>query len=118
MFTEATCANCHKVEDVGRHVGPDLSRLVDRSPRSLLVDTIDPNRVVDHRFIEYTVVTTNGLQISGMLFDESGDSITLADLKGELQLSCGRIWTSWSATTARKCRRVWRPTARYSRWPI
>ena len=86
VFTEATCANCHKVEDVGRHVGPDLSRLVDRSPRTLLVDTIDPNRVVDHRFIEYTAVSTNGLQISGMLFDETGDRITLADLKGELHV--------------------------------
>ena len=83
VFIEATCANCHKVEDVGRHIGPDLSRLVDRSPRTLLVDTIDPNRLVDHQFIEYSVVTTNGLQISGMLFDEAADSITLADLKGE-----------------------------------
>jgi putative heme-binding domain-containing protein len=83
VFTEATCANCHKVEDVGRHVGPDLSRLVDKSPYSLLVDTLDPNRVVDHRFMEYTAVTANGLQISGMLFDEAADSITLADLKGE-----------------------------------
>ena len=71
---------------MGRHIGPDLSRQVDRSPRTLLVDTIDPNRGVDHQFLEYSVVTTNGLQISGMLFDESGDSITLADLKGELQI--------------------------------
>lgn len=86
VFSEATCANCHKVEDVGRHIGPDLSRLVDRSPRTLLVDTIDPNRVVDHQFLEYTVVTTTGLQSSGMLFDESSDRITLADLKGELQV--------------------------------
>ena len=86
VFVEATCPNCHKAEDVGRHIGPDLSRLVDRSPRSLLVDTIDPNRVVDHRFIEYTAVTTAGLQVSGMLFDETGDSLTLADLKGELRV--------------------------------
>lgn len=86
VFVEATCANCHQVEDVGRHIGPDLSRLVDRSPRTLLVDTIDPNRVVDHRFIEYTAVSVSGLQISGMLFDESGDNITLADLKGELHV--------------------------------
>lgn len=85
VFVEATCANCHKVEDVGRHIGPDLSGLVDRSPHTLLVDTIDPNRVVDHRFMEYTAVTTTGLQVSGMLFDESGDSLTLADLKGELR---------------------------------
>lgn len=86
VFVEATCANCHKVEDVGRHIGPDLSRLVDRSPRSLLVDTIDPNRLVEHQFIEYTAVTTTGLQVSGMLFDETGNSLTLADLKGELRV--------------------------------
>lgn len=86
VFVEATCANCHKVEDVGRHIGPDLSRLVDRSPRGLMVDTIDPNRVVDHRFIEYTAVTNTGLQVSGMLFDETGNSLTLADLKGELRV--------------------------------
>jgi putative heme-binding domain-containing protein len=86
IFTEATCANCHMLEGVGRHVGPDLSQLVDRSLRSLLVDTIDPNRVVDHRFIEYTVVTASGQQVSGMLFDEEEDSITLADANGELRM--------------------------------
>lgn len=85
-FTEATCSNCHKLEGVGRHVGPDLSRLGDRSPRSLLVDTIAPNRVVDHRFIEYTAITTGGQQVSGMWFDEEEDSITLADANGELRV--------------------------------
>jgi putative heme-binding domain-containing protein len=85
VFVEATCANCHKVEDVGRHIGPDLARLADRAPCTLLVDTIDPNRVVDHRFIEYTAVTTTGLQVSGMLFDENEDRLLLADLKGELR---------------------------------
>jgi putative heme-binding domain-containing protein len=83
VFVEATCANCHQVEDVGRHIGPDLSRLVDRSPRTLLIDTVDPNRVVEHRFHEYTAVTTTGLLVSGLLFDETGDGLTLADLKGE-----------------------------------
>lgn len=84
VFTEATCANCHQIEDVGRHIGPDLSRLVDRTPRRLLIDTIDPNRVVEHPYIEYTVVTTDGRPISGLLFDETEDQITLADGRGDL----------------------------------
>jgi putative heme-binding domain-containing protein len=84
LFTEATCANCHQVEDIGRHIGPDLSQLVDRSPRTLLIDTIDPNRVVEHRYIEYTVVTASGLLISGLLVDESEDRLTLADGQGNL----------------------------------
>ena len=50
---------------------------------NLLVDTIDPNRVVDHRFIEFTALTASGLQISGMLLEETEDGITLADVKGE-----------------------------------
>ena len=83
IFTEATCANCHKLDDVGRHIGPDLSRLVDKSPRTLLVDTIDPNRVVDHRFVEYTLLTSEGLQIAGLLLDEASDHLTLADVNGE-----------------------------------
>ena len=83
VFIEATCANCHKLQDVGRHVGTDLSRLVDRSLRTLLIDTLDPNRIVDHRFLEYTICTTQGRLITGMMLDESSNSITLADAKGE-----------------------------------
>jgi putative heme-binding domain-containing protein len=85
LFTEATCANCHQVEDVGRHIGPDLNRLVDRSPRTLLIHTVDPNRVVEHRYIEYTVVTASGLLISGLLLDESEFQLTLADGQGNLR---------------------------------
>jgi len=83
MFTEATCADCHKLQDVGKHVGPDLRTLVDKSPRALLVAIVDPNRALEDRFIEYIVVTTDGLQLSGMLQEETGNSITLADVKGE-----------------------------------
>ena len=83
MFQEATCANCHKLDGVGRDIGSDLSRLIDKSRQSLLIHTIDPNRVVPHRFLEYTVLTQQGRVFSGMLLDESQDSITLADVNGE-----------------------------------
>ncbi|NQU21744.1 MAG: c-type cytochrome [Candidatus Nealsonbacteria bacterium] len=83
MFTEATCADCHKLEDVGKHVGPDLRTLVDKSADALLVATIDPNRALEDRFVEYTAITTDGLQINGLLLEETGNSVTLADVKGE-----------------------------------
>ena len=85
VFTEATCAQCHRVEDLGRHIGPDLSQLADRSPRALLIHTIDPNRVVERQYIEYTILTEHGLFISGFLFDETEDCIRLADGQGELK---------------------------------
>ena len=83
VFEEATCSNCHRLDGVGQDVALDLSRLTEKSSRSLLVHTIDPNRVVDHRYLEYTVVTDDGLQITGMMLDEATDSITFADIQGK-----------------------------------
>ena len=86
LFEETTCSNCHKLDGVGRHVALDLSRLTNKSPRSLLVHTIDPNRLVEHRYLEYTVLTDDGLQIVGMMLDEATDSITVADTEGKEHL--------------------------------
>jgi len=83
VFQEVTCASCHQLDGVGRDIGSDLSRLIDNSPRSLLIHTIDPNRVVPHRFLEYTALTQQGQAFSGMLLDETQNSITLADVNGE-----------------------------------
>jgi putative heme-binding domain-containing protein len=87
VFEEATCAKCHKVGTLGRDIGgPDLTRLIDKSPRSLLVHTIDPNRVVDHRFLEYTALTVEGRIVAGLMFDETEDCITLADGNDEFTI--------------------------------
>ena len=32
MFVEATCSTCHRFQDVGTRIGPDLETLIDRSP--------------------------------------------------------------------------------------
>lgn len=85
VFDEATCANCHKLNEVGRHVGPDLARLIDRSPRTLLLDTVDPNRLLNHAYVDYTLITSQGQPLAGMLYEESGADITLADADGKLQ---------------------------------
>ena len=86
VFEDATCSNCHKLDGIGRDLTVDLSRLMDKSPRSMLAHTIDPNRRVDHRYLEYTVVTADGLFIVGMMLNEATDSITFADTKGEEHL--------------------------------
>ncbi|MBL8825906.1 MAG: c-type cytochrome [Planctomycetaceae bacterium] len=75
------CAACHKLGEVGHPIGPDLMALTDKSPRSLLVALLDPNRAVEAKYLTYTAVTTAGVTHTGMLVDESGGSITL--LAGE-----------------------------------
>jgi putative heme-binding domain-containing protein len=86
MFVEATCATCHRFHDVGTRIGPDLETLIDRSPKTLLAAVIDPNRACIDRYVEHVTVTNNGLTHAGMLLEETSNSITLVDLKGETKV--------------------------------
>jgi putative heme-binding domain-containing protein len=77
------CAACHRLEDSGNPVGPDLATLTNRSPEALLVAILDPNRAVEDKFLAYTAVARDGRVTSGMLVGEAGGAITLqtADAK-------------------------------------
>ena len=76
------CATCHRLEETGTDIGPDLLALTDRSPETLLVAILDPNRAVEPRFVEYSAVTQAGRVFSGIIAAETGNSITLIDAQG------------------------------------
>jgi putative heme-binding domain-containing protein len=77
------CAACHRLGEVGHEVGPDLASVGDKSPQGLLVAILDPNRAVEARYINYTATTKNGLTFTGVLANESGNSITLIEPEGK-----------------------------------
>jgi putative membrane-bound dehydrogenase-like protein len=78
MLFRKTCATCHRLEEHGVEVGPDLlSALRNKTPEALLVDILDPSREVDPRYIDYVVTLTNGKQLSGMIAAETAASVTL-----------------------------------------
>jgi putative heme-binding domain-containing protein len=76
VFTKV-CAACHKLGDVGVHVGPDLAALTNRTRDYLLQEILDPNRNVDSRYVEYQAITKNMRTVSGILVGETATSITL-----------------------------------------
>ena len=78
-----SCAACHKLGDVGNIVGPDLASVGDKSPQGLLVAILDPNRVVEARYVNFIARTTNGQTFSGVLAGETGNSITLLAIDGK-----------------------------------
>ncbi len=82
VFTKR-CATCHRLRGIGKHVGPDLTALTDKSPAAMLVAILDPNRAVEDKFRDYVALTIDGRQITGMITSETGTSITLtgADAK-------------------------------------
>jgi putative heme-binding domain-containing protein len=72
------CASCHRLEEVGNEVGPDLlSALRTKTPETLLADIFDPSKEVDPRFINYLVTLRDGRSLTGMIAAESANSITL-----------------------------------------
>jgi putative membrane-bound dehydrogenase-like protein len=73
-----TCAACHRLENEGTEVGPDLlSALRNKTPETLLIDILDPSREVDPRYINYVVTNKAGRVFTGMIAAETASSITL-----------------------------------------
>jgi len=74
---EERCATCHALGGVGHVVGPDLAALTDKSPRGLLAAILDPNQVVEEKYMAYEVTTADWLSLAGILQEETASSITL-----------------------------------------
>jgi putative membrane-bound dehydrogenase-like protein len=73
-----TCATCHRLENEGVEVGPDLlSALRNKTPETLLVDILDPSREVDPRYLNYVVIDKSDRVFTGMIAAETASSLTL-----------------------------------------
>jgi putative heme-binding domain-containing protein len=78
-----TCAACHQIGEEGKKVGPQLDGIGIRGLDRLLEDTLDPNRNVDAAFRSTTILTIDGQVLTGLLRSEEGQTLVLADSKGE-----------------------------------
>ena len=79
------CIACHVLEGVGNAIGPDLAALTDRSPDSMLVAILDPNRAVEDKYVNYAISTKEGTQLLGLISEESAGGITLRAADGSEQ---------------------------------
>jgi putative heme-binding domain-containing protein len=78
MVFKKNCSTCHRLQNVGVEVGPDLlAALRNKTPDTLLVDILDPSREVDPRYINYYVTTKAGRSFTGMISAETASSVTL-----------------------------------------
>jgi putative membrane-bound dehydrogenase-like protein len=72
------CATCHRLENEGHDVGPDLrSTIRGKSGEYLLIAILDPSREVDPRYLNYIVTTKTGQMITGLIASETSSSLTL-----------------------------------------
>ncbi len=71
------CAGCHRLEDHGHDIGPNLATIRHRSADEVMTHILDPNREVGPNFMQYVVTTDDGRISTGVIVDETATSVTL-----------------------------------------
>ncbi len=75
MFGAASCFACHRFDNQGGSVGPDLTILSGRfSPRDILESVMEPNKQISDQYGSVQIVTTDGKVVNGRIINLAGDS--------------------------------------------
>jgi putative membrane-bound dehydrogenase-like protein len=78
------CLKCHSVRGSGGQIGPDLSVIGKKASRENLFESIlYPSKAVADQFLNWQIETTKGLSLSGLIVEETADSVTLRDGNGK-----------------------------------
>ncbi len=76
------CSACHQLEGVGRPIGANLKGIRSRGMASVLLNILDPNREVKPEFLAYTLLTTDGRTVAGMIGSETANDLVIRQLDG------------------------------------
>lgn len=79
---EKNCTACHKLENVGNAVGPDLASIKNRGLESVMENILDPNREVLPQYFTYTLTTDDGVTLTGMITAETANTVTIRKADG------------------------------------
>jgi len=76
MFAVALCNRCHRLGEEGGAIGPDLSSASARYSRKDLVDAIvNPSRVIDEKYRDTRILTSDGEFLVGQLAGGDKDQL-------------------------------------------
>jgi putative membrane-bound dehydrogenase-like protein len=76
LFTQ-NCASCHKVAGIGHDVGPDLTTLRDKDADYWIKNILDPNAVIEPRFVAYNIALKDDRNLTGIIKSETPNSFLL-----------------------------------------
>lgn len=75
MFSAATCYACHRFNQEGGGIGPDLTSAGGKfSPHDLLESIIEPSKEISDQYGSVTFKLKNGQQVAGRIANLSGDT--------------------------------------------
>src|SRR5262249_57899024 len=77
------CAICHTLFGEGNKVGPDLTSADRKSRELLMLNIVDPSAVIRPEFGAYTLLTTDGRLLTGLVIETTEQAVTLRGAKHE-----------------------------------
>jgi len=78
LFAAANCFACHRFDNEGGAIGPDLTILSGRfTSRDILESVIEPSKVISDQYAAVSILTTDGKQINGRIVNLAGDSLQI-----------------------------------------
>jgi putative heme-binding domain-containing protein len=80
---QKNCNACHRTENKGTEIGPNLVAIKTRGPETILTNVLDPSREVNPLFVNYLCTTDDGRTITGLISAESATAVTLKRAEGQ-----------------------------------
>jgi len=78
LFASAKCFACHRCNDEGGGVGPDLTGVAGRfSTKDLLESIVVPSKTISDQYESVTIATSDGRVITGRIVNLHGDNLMI-----------------------------------------
>ncbi|WP_182865584.1 PVC-type heme-binding CxxCH protein [Stieleria mannarensis] len=77
------CSKCHVHGNIGVAIGPNLTGMAVHPKKELLTHILDPSRNVEGNFRAYSLLSVDGIVLTGMLASESRTAVELVDTEGK-----------------------------------
>ncbi len=77
------CSSCHRLDQEGFAVGPDLFGIRNQPKSAILLHILAPDHEITPGFASYTVATRDGRVLTGLIASETPSSLTLREPLGK-----------------------------------
>jgi putative membrane-bound dehydrogenase-like protein len=79
------CANCHRLDQEGSPVGPDLFGIRNQPKEAILLHIVIPEQEITPGFAAYVLSTKDGRVLTGLVASETATSVTLKQPQGKIE---------------------------------
>lgn len=77
-----SCGSCHRLFDQGGTLGPELTGYERKNLDYLLLHIVDPGADIREGYVNFSLTTTSGQHLSGLIDDDTGQQVRLRSLSG------------------------------------